>query len=1677
MFSLAQGQTSTSAQFSDLLGMGKKPEGNKKDIEKSLESFKEEVRQSQKENEPKKKSEVPEVKSRGFTPDYSNGIRLMFGGLQPKPSDYGRRSLSEPVLFKRPTLKSLGFDIPMTFFQNFKDNVDWKAFVPNPIEEEADKRRVKRSTLDESHFRNAMIAAILQRQLLMAEDHRVAHAEPVIHGAPPPILNHHVSSIHVPSPLAAPDAFAIASHPVPAPPVLANLPHPNSVHKGYDPPIKGGSLEEVFGVASKYLSPAKPGYAPEPVYNAPVPAYTPPVPAYSPPVPAYNPPAPAYSPPAPDYVAPNPAYVEPPPAYTPPAAVYNPPLPAYNTPPLVPAYTPPVPEPAYVAPPIPVPAYVAPPVPEPAYVAPPEPRYVVTPEPRYVVTPEPIYHPGPKYVPPEPVVVIEPKPSYVEPKPAYVEPKPLGSYKPPSFKGHPFSMEMVFGLPMHNYYMTKYSHLLPNSFHGPERVYDAPVPAPVYQVPIPTYKEPLPLPHPEPAYVAPPLVVKKPGYDLPSHGGSLEDVFGLSTQYGKPSYAPPVPPPDYAPPSYTPEFGHPSHNSYTLHYLPFEDYVPVHPEALAVKAKIPTLPGAAHILVQSPHPHIGDLPAPPPRLILPDPHLGLKHIRKRFAEGQSNLSLTSLHDFLSFPFNTPNYPSFTVQPAELSHVDHLSLDTENEESKPRKKRSPDPLRTSEFRKRHFRSDDDSELEDYEDEEDPTEAEGALDERSSFRLPSIKFKKVKLSSLFRGKPSGNKNNSKGKGKTKNKTKGKTKGKKNKNKTKNRGNPSGSNNYGQQQQQQQQHFSQNVPSSGNHGLEAVGTSTNSLPICTEATRSSGPWNPCFLKANQANGVGGIVIRPPSSHPIVQIHVGENTRLPDLAFYPANSPLDKGISSPSVSNQQNFVSAPQPSLASTFQANPNSFNSAGNTVSNNFDATQNAFTVSGSYSIGQGNLQAPVNNNQQSNYQGIQNFQAQSFLQGTTIPTQPNINNYQSAISDSQQSTYQSSPISQGYQAPSLQTFPPAPTFPSTNSPGVQVLYPSSPAQDDYDDYDDSLPDYNANSYRLKKHAPDSVPSRVIVFPDAAVSQPLRFPLHPGLVTQDQGKTLIEQQQEALVLQEPRNAHLTNSQTSLSQPGFVQQNPFLTHNANQGQGLNVIPSPNNLQSGTNQIPNPLRPAAATPTTTAKNPFLNQNGFGSGEESETTTFGSSPNVGFQPFRPPSWYFNDTDLMPELITADDFHPSPQVLLGTISTSENPIFIPQQSTSFFENLASMSSKNNDGLSPAPVANMSRSQIVELFKIREGALQAIINEMLEEKLRDEATLAIEAASTTTTSAPKSKSNSATKIIRLKVDPEKAEELRKGPAISESDLQELLHELNREQFLPSKVEKTTEKSASTLKPPPNVDESLFEDFDVDVSEFKTPKNGPWDKLKDTPADSEEFNLPPSGGWKGKSPSNASKSGRLKLKTTELQELFRTIDPKSNGNRPAEEWDFSAVPKEIRVKTTELQDLLEAVDPASFKNPQERWHFERMVNTDQSGIVVLRKTEFQQLFEAVGKQEFSTPKSGVWQVTTVVPVSTENTLKLDEAMTNVQKLKEQVSEMIRLQEDKIDKKGFMTTKEKEIMQALKEKEEKLIHIVDQIEEKQELSRGPKFLGSNSKPGKIIEKLFGNVKLLNHVAWRIVA
>eukprot|EP00090_Calanus_glacialis_P002870 TRINITY_DN12111_c0_g1_i5.p1 TRINITY_DN12111_c0_g1~~TRINITY_DN12111_c0_g1_i5.p1 ORF type:complete len:786 (-),score=129.26 TRINITY_DN12111_c0_g1_i5:897-3026(-) len=221
-----------------------------------------------------------------------------------------------------------------------------------------------------------------------------------------------------------------------------------------------------------------------------------------------------------------------------------------------------------------------------AYHSPTKPAYHA-PKPEYH-PPKPAYHPPkPEYHPPKPEY-HPPKPAYHPPKPAYHPPKP--AYHPPKPEYHPPKPE----------------------YHPPKPEYHPPKPE--YHPPKPAYHPPKPAYHPHP-----------PGYGVPQpHAGSLEAVFGLTpTSYVTPAphydipttYKPKMP--DYIEHHQPHSKGLPPLHSdpgYVLHYLPYDNYQPVHQETIAHPPPVPHHPEAAHMLVPGTH----VLPQP---TLLPHPEL------------------------------------------------------------------------------------------------------------------------------------------------------------------------------------------------------------------------------------------------------------------------------------------------------------------------------------------------------------------------------------------------------------------------------------------------------------------------------------------------------------------------------------------------------------------------------------------------------------------------------------------------------------------------------------------------------------------------------------------------------------------------------------------------------------------------------------------------------------------------------------------------------------------------------------------------------------------------------------------------------------------------------------------------------------------------------------------------
>jgi len=403
------------------------------------------------------------------------------------------------------------------------------------------------------------------------------HVAPLVHH----MVDHHAAGLHHPH---QPAAVPVVMLPPVAP---KHYDHPVS---GYPKPAHGGSLEEIFGLH-------KPAYhAPAPAYHAPAPAYHAPAPAYHEPKPVYHEPAPAYVEPKPVYHEPKPAYHEPKPAYHEPAPVYKP------AGPYVPDYKHPSGD--YVSPHakmaghpfsleavfnLDMPLYYMQKYPHMAHLMHHGHHEVHHPAHHEVHHPvhhevHPVHHavhPVHHEVHPVHHEVHHPAPAYKNPASGYAKP------------AHGASLEEIFGI------HTAYHPAPKQAYHEP---------APVYHEPKPAYHEPAPVYHePKPAYHEPAPVYHEP---KPKYGhGSLEAVFGLAPS----SYVTPVPhydvPTTYKPkmPDYLHQHPHakslpaPHDPGYVLHYLPYENYQPHHPETLAHPPPVPHHPHAAHMLVPGTH--------------------------------------------------------------------------------------------------------------------------------------------------------------------------------------------------------------------------------------------------------------------------------------------------------------------------------------------------------------------------------------------------------------------------------------------------------------------------------------------------------------------------------------------------------------------------------------------------------------------------------------------------------------------------------------------------------------------------------------------------------------------------------------------------------------------------------------------------------------------------------------------------------------------------------------------------------------------------------------------------------------------------------------------------------------------------------------------------------------------
>ena len=80
---------------------------------------------------------------------------------------------------------------------------------------------------------------------------------------------------------------------------------------------------------------------------------------------------------------------------------------------------------------------------------------------------------------------------------------------------------------------------------------------------------------------------------------------------------------------------------------------------------------------------------------------------------------------------------------------------------------------------------------------------------------------------------------------------------------------------------------------------------FPLCTSTGVGVGKFKPCLLPGGSLRGPGGVVIRPPDSHPIVQIHLPDDAtyKLPDVVLLPPNAKpvnveIQRGLKRPQIS-----------------------------------------------------------------------------------------------------------------------------------------------------------------------------------------------------------------------------------------------------------------------------------------------------------------------------------------------------------------------------------------------------------------------------------------------------------------------------------------------------------------------------------------------------------------------------------------------------------------------------------------------------------------------------------------------------------------------------------------------------------------------------------------------------------
>ena len=756
------------------------------------------------------------------------------------------------------------------------------------------------------------------------------------------------------------------------------------------------------------------------------------------------------------------------------------------------------------------------------------------------------------------------------------------------------------------------------------------------------------------------------------------------------------------------------HNSYSLHYLPYEDYVPHHPDSIALKSKVPTLP-AAHLLVKAPHPHLRPHPhRPAPHHVSkrsadphrPDPH----HVSKRSAQGE-------------FRMRSIDSPEHFLNPVDSFYLDQLTSPDIDQD-----KLVKDLLTLAFADDRSFNIGSNKPSK-------PNFGGGGGNKggRGGGRGGNRGRGKGQKGGLFGG---GNKGGlggggGKGGGGLFGGNKGGGGGGKGGGLFGNKGGLFGNKNKGrgrgQRPGQRPSYGGGGRPGGGSaeHGPGVIGQTSNSFPICTDVNKGSGPWMPCVLPGGELRGPGGLVVRPPESHPIVQIHVDDNSKIPDLAFYPLNSPIDKIASTGSTTgigggnNGRPSYNAPTNNNRPSYNAPNNNNRPSYNPPNNNNRPSYNA--PNNNNRPNRPNYSGPTNNNLAPPPPASNNL-ATYGSNGGNLPTYGNNNlpsyNNNNLVPPSNSPT-QSLPVPPAPQLNNLPTYGSGSITGSTSNlaTGSGVIntsrlpgYNAASASSALPSYNSVVPNnnaitapatYNSNrGQRLRKDtiAPlHSLASQHVSFPDESSLPippspippsrvpPSRVPPSSNPITQIAKQTINQQEQffqENPFLNKPESPR-NNNINKLPQAQALhssQENSFF--GGAVVQALHTIPAPQPpvrpVSTGVRPLTNPLVSPLNHPIHNPTNPFLIV-GQPAGAPVQppqpphsSTSFrpppqqpASLPNVGFQPFTPAPWFFNGTvnsGTAPPPSTpkaTDDFRPSPKVLSGVFTQATPPTNLAQ----------------------------------------------------------------------------------------------------------------------------------------------------------------------------------------------------------------------------------------------------------------------------------------------------------------------------------------------------------------------------------------------------------------------------------